>query len=308
MMNPEQFKKAADQALGGLTAGPALLNRARLLAASGQGSQPVARRVNRMLAMAMSLALVFAIGALVLPRLSQPAVPVLDTLTAGQERQATNLRTTADLPRGSLVLSQAAQPAYQGVWARGSGGNFPLLRVDGRYYRLLSHPEDVSSLLGAQVGSVAVFTDEPALDSGTALLSNVAAMDAAVYKINGMDQSAALAAMVNGQARLFQRVAFAGTALIGSESLKDSLPAGAVTLQLSEVGTVTDQATVTRLMNLLFSQAAWQGSKAKSGNQALLVQYANGIVLQMAVSGDSLSGAGTWACPEFFEAFDEAIQ
>jgi len=305
MMNPEQFRKAADQALGGLKADPALLYRARQLA-NTPAARPQPQRANRVLAMAMSLALVFGVLTLVLPRLNAPRVTTVDTLTAGNGLSDT-LRTTADLPRGSLVLSRDSRPGYQGVWERGSEGNFPLLRVDGRFYRLLTHPEDVKALLGAQLGQVALFTDEPALDGGGALLSNVAPLNAPVYAVSGMGK-AALAAEVNGRARLFQRVSFAGSGLLSGESLKDSLPSGASALQLSDVGTVTDSAAVKGLMDILYTRAAYQGARGQGGSQALLVQYENGVTLQLAVSGDSLSALGTWSCPEFFEAFEEALQ
>ncbi|NLW21631.1 MAG: hypothetical protein GXY84_09755 [Clostridiales bacterium] len=302
MMNPEQFRRAADQALGGLKADPALLHRARQLAAT-QRAQP--RRANRVLAMAMSMALVFGVLTLVLPRLNAPRMNAVDTLAAGGP-SLQGMRTTADLPRGSLVLSGDSQPKYQGVWERGSGGNFPLLRLDGRYYRLLSHPEDVTDLLGAQLGQVVTFTDEPALDAGNALLSNVAPQGTPVYEVTGLGR-AALAAQVNGRARLFQRVAFAGSGLLSGETLRDTLPSGAIALQLSDVGTVQDAQAVSSLMNLLYTQAAYQGAGTQGGSQTLLVQYGNGVVLQLAVSGDSLSAAGTWSCPAFFEAFAAAL-
>lgn len=305
MMKPEQFKHIADEALGGLTAGPALLNRARMRA-NGRTAVPQQRRLHRGLALALSLVVVVGLAAAVLPRLTRPEVPTVGTLKAGSVQES-RMRPAADLPRGSLVLSKDKNPAFNGVWERGSGGNYPLLRVDGRFYRLMSHPSDVSALTGAQVGSVAVFTAEPALDNGMGLLSNVAAQDAPVYEVNGMGKSV-MAARVGSQVRLFQRVAFAGNGLVGSESLKDTLPKGAVALQLSDVGTVTDSATVSHLMDILYGQASYQGSQLKSGKQALLVQYGNGVVLQMSVSGDQLSAAGTWSCPEFFEAFGEAVQ
>lgn len=305
MIKPEQFKLAADEALAGLTAGPALLNRARIEASSPEPARPQ-RRMHRALAMAMSLALVIGLSALVLPRLVKPQIPVLDTLAAGSDLAA-GFRVTADLPRGSLVLSKGNNPGYQGVWEPGNGANFPLVRVEERYYRLMTHPQDVSALTGSKLGSVSVFTAEPALDNGSELLSNVAAMDAPVWAVSGMGK-AAVAAQVNGQTRLFQRVSFAGNALIGSEGLKDTLPSGAQTLQLSDVGTVSDAGEVARLMDILHTKAVYQGSQGRSSNQALLVQYDNGIVLQLSVNGDSLSACGTWACPEFFEAFRAAAQ
>ncbi|HUM60361.1 MAG TPA: hypothetical protein PLA31_02780, partial [Clostridia bacterium] len=117
-----------------------------------------------------------------------------------------------------------------------------------------------------------------------------------------------VAVQVNGRTRLFQRVSFAGNALIGSEGLTDTLPRGAVALQLSDVGTVTGHAEVDRLMGILYDKALYLGSQGHSGSQALLVQYASGLVLQLAVSGDTLSACGSWDCPEFIRAFADAVQ
>ena len=306
MIRGDQFKQVADEALGGLKAGPAILNRAKMQVAAGGQKKP-ALSLRRGMALAMSLVLLVSLGALVIPQLNQPAIPVVDTLQSGNGQEEL-FRTTADLPRGSLVLSSEEKPAYKGIWERGAGANFPLLRVDGRFYRMLTHPQDVSALTGASLGQVAVFTDEPDLDTGSALLSNVAAMNAGVYSVSGMPAAAAVAAEVNGRLRLFQRVAYAGNALMGSESLKDLIPRGAAALQLSDVGTVSDPAQVSRLMDILLSQSSYQGSSSRSGKQALLIQYDNGVVLQLAVSGDSLMGSGTWANPAFFTAFAEAVQ
>lgn len=305
MMKPEQFRQAADEALGGLVAGPALYRRALSKAAAGS-ERPRAYRMRRGLAMALSLALVIGVFALALPGLRKDAVPVVGTLAAGDAGEPA-MRTTADLPRGSLVLTKESRPAARGVWERGEGANFPLLRVDGRYYRLLTNPTEASALRGAELGRVSAFTNEPALDAGTGILSNAAAMDSAVYAVPGM-QGAAVAAEVNGKTRLFQRVSFAGSALKGGEGLQDTIPRGAVALQLSGVGTVNDAAQAAQLMDILYAQAAYLDSAGTTGSQTLLIQYQNGAVLQMGVSGDSLSACGTWACPDFLEAFRAAAQ
>ncbi len=306
MMNPEHLKKAADDALGGLTAGPALLHRARRKAA-GREAAPARRAMPRALAFALSLALVAGVTAGVLVGLQNGQTPTVNTMQAGETLHG-NFRSVArDVPRGSLVLSTDPSPAYQGVWAAGSGANFPLIRHDGRYYRLLTHPADAAAVLGGKAGEVSVFTSEPALDSGSSTLSNVASQGAAVYRVSGMGNSA-LAAQVNGTARLFQRVSFAGSALVGGEDLADVLPRGAAALQLSGVGTVTDSSEVARLMDILYSTAVNTGSSSRETGQALLVQYPSGITLQMAVSADTLYGCGAWSSPEFMEEFKAAAK
>ena len=39
-----------------------------------------------------------------------------------------------------------------------------------------------------------------------------------------------------------------------------------------------------------------------------MIQLKNGVVLQLAVNGERVIACGTWACPEFFDAFQEALQ
>lgn len=303
MMKPEQFKQIADEALGGLKATPGLFNRAKMRA-EGQSTKAKGLPARRVLALAMSLVILVGGAALILPRLQQSKIHTVGTLTAG-ESQTDTLSEKADLPRGSLQLSKAPGPK-QGIWEGSGHSNFPLLRLEGRYYRMLTNPSDVSSLANANMGQVAVFTTEPALDGGSEALSNIASKGAVIYSFSGMGRSA-LAAQVNGQTRLFQRVSFAGNALIGGETLRDTLPQGAVALQLSDVGTITDRDTVNALMNTLYSASEYQGNQTISGSQTLLLDYGNGIVLQMNVKGDSLSACGTWSCPEFIEQFMAAV-
>ena len=301
MIRLDQLPQVAEETLGGLHADISLLQRAPRPA-------PGVTRQGRMLAFALSLVIVAGIGALALSRGNSPAIPqVAHQQAGGPQTLPAGARSAADVPQGSLVLSKEARPAYQGVWARASGGNFPLIRLDGRFYRLLNKPDDAKALAGSALGQVALFTQEPALDRSGDSLSSAVSQGESVYAIPGMS-GAAVAAPVDGRMRAFQRVAFAGNALVGGEALRDTLPSGAVTLQLSDVGTVSDQETVSRLMDILFSQAVFQGSQLKEGKQALLIQYPNGLVLQMAVSGSSLSACGTWSCPAFFEAFAQASQ
>ena len=305
MMKPEEFKKIADEALGGLVAGPGLYNRAKLRA-EGQAQKPAWFNPRRVLALSMSLMLLLGVTTLaVLQIQKKDEIPVVGTLASGTEG-ADSLSEKADLPRGSLQLSKTQGPR-QGIWEGSGHSNFPLLRMDGRYYRMLTNPTDASSLADARMGQVAVFAVEPALDNGSEILSNIAPKGANVYAFSGFGR-AALAAEVDGQTRVFQRVSFAGNALLGSETLRDTLPSGAVALQLSDAGTVTDRATVASLMETLYNSASYQGNETVSAGQTLLVDYGNGLVLQMNVRGDSLGACGTWSCPEFIEALTAAAK
>ncbi len=306
MIKLERLDEVAREMLGGLSAGPGLLKQA-MARADGQPSAPPARTpLHRALAFALSALLVAGLSALALPALRKNEVPTLPTLQAGKPDEG--IRETArDLPRGSIVLSPGGPQPSGGVWAPAQGANFPLIRTDGRFYRMLTSPQDAAALAGTALGSVETFTGEPSLDAGRVTLSNAAKQGARVNAVPGLG-TAAVTAEVDGTVRLFQRVSYAGSALLPGETLRDTLPEGAVALQLSGAGTVTDPAAVSRLMGLLYEKAVYQGSHSLTGGQALLIQYPDGAVLQMAVKGDSLSACGTWSCPEFFSAFPEAAE
>jgi len=213
-----------------------------------------------------------------------------------------------DIPKGSITISQQSKPSYRGVWAAASGGNFPMVCVQGRYYRLLSNPTGIGSdMLGGQLGTVDVYTSEPAVASGS-VISNTVSQGAAVYAVSGMN-GAVVAAEVNGAMRVFQRVSFGGNALTGGESLADTLKAGSVVaMELTGVGTVTDAAKAKELYNILINNAFMARSGASETGSSLLIQLSNGLVLQMAVRDESVMACGTWTCPEFFEAFAAAAQ
>ena len=214
-----------------------------------------------------------------------------------------------DVPQGSISIRSSANPSFRSIWASASGGNFPLIGVNGRYYRLLTNPTAISSsMLGSVLGTVDTYTSEPALAGKNGICSNVVAAGETVYAVSGMNGALA-AANVNGQMRVFQRVSFGDSALVGGEGLADTLRASSVTaLELTGVGTVTDAATASRLVGILTANASFLRSGGGETNQSLLIQLSNGLVIQMAVNGERVIACGTWACPEFFDAFQEALQ
>lgn len=307
-MKLEQLPQIADETLGGLRADAALYRKIRDRA--GRPAVGPVFPLRRAVALACSLILVAGIGYFALNRLpgKEEELPQITTFAAGELPEGAAL-VARDLPRGSITLGQPGSvPGYQGVWAKGSGGNFPMIRVGGAYYRLLKNPSSISSgMLGAQLGSVEVMTDEPALDSSSQTLSNVIPIGTAVSQISGMSGTAA-AAELDGKLRVFQRVSFSGSALLGGESLASTLQGKVVGLQLSGVGTVTDPGKVSSLMGTLLGESSFQSGSTRTTDQALLIQYDNGLVLQMAVKGGSLIACGTWSNPGFLEAFAQAAQ
>lgn len=230
-------------------------------------------------------------------------------ITAGNNNAAVPGEMTGDMLPGSIGIRPSANPSYRSIWAGAKNGNFPLIGVNGRYYRLLKNPTSIpGSLLGENLGTVNVFTDEPALAGNSGVISNTVAEGEAVYAISGM-KGAVVAARVDGEMRAFQRVSFGDSALMGGEDLSDTLRANqVVALELTGVGTINNAETARNLMGILMENASFQRSGSRETNTALLIQLDNGLTLQLAVNEERVMACGTWTCPEFFEAFQEALQ
>ena len=271
-----------------------------------------ATRAGRVLATVCTFA--FVIGLLVgIPTMiSTPQTDngaLISTQVGGDPGTQETVGTLArDLPKGSITITQSQKPAYRGIWASANGANFPLVCVNGRYYRLLTNPTSLGSdLTGSSLGTVDTYTDEPSLLSD-GIFSNVVAQGETVYSVSGMN-GAMIAARVDGAMRVFQRVSFGNSALKGGESLADTLQAGnVVAMELTGVGTVTDADTAKSLYNTLIGNASLARSAAGETGTSLLIQLSNGLTLQMSVRDESVMACGTWNCPEFFEAFSAAVQ
>lgn len=304
----QNLPKIAEES--GLEAGEQL--KRKILRTAREQAGPRRAFAPRLAAALCALAVLIGAGAFALPSLrgggpAQTQTPLIESYPAGSVTVGDKL--ALDVPAGSISIRASRNPSYRSIWAPMNGGNFPLIGVNGRYYRLLTNPTSISgSLLGQSLGTVDTFTSEPALADKNGICSNVVAAGETVYAVSGMNGALA-AANVNGQTRVFQRVSFGDSALVGRETLADTLKAGsAVALELSGVGTVNDPAAAQRLVGVLVNSASFLRAGGSETNQSLLIQLNSGIVLQMAVNGERLIACGTWACPEFFEAFQEAMQ
>lgn len=306
MNRVDDLKQVADEMLGGLT--PSEGSFQRILSARTAPEKQHSFSLRRAAALVCAFALVAFSGYYAL-RPDEPAAPEMATMSAGVPFALPDQSAARALavPRGSITLSKEGAPSYLGLWAEGSGANFPLVAAEGRYYRLLTNPTSIDAdMLGGALGQVGVFTDEPALeDASQTVVSNIVSAGTPVYQVRGMENAAA-AAMVDGSLRVFQRVAFGGSALMGGEKLTDTLGSGSIrAMQLSGVGTVTDPDAINMLMGIL-GGAVFQSGGTKPADQALLIEYDNHIVLQLGVKGTSLIGCGTFSCPDFITAFADS--
>ena len=305
-----QLPEIVDQTMASLTADEALKQRIQQAVLNPE-PQPARRPVYRTLVPALSLALVLAVGTVVGVRALRQPEPnqIISSQAAGDPGQI-NTRSLLDLDGSNVQVSTGKVPEYRSLWETGSNGNFPLISVNGSYYRMMTSPSSVSSsLLGGSLGTVAEFTTEPSLSGTDVILSNAASLGTEVYAISGMGGTL-VAADVNGTTRLFQRVSFNGSALQGRESLADTLQiAGHITaMELSDVGVITDSTTCESLFSTLVNNASYDSSGSVSARQSLLIELDNGLTVQLAVRNDKLSACGTWSCPEFLEAFEVAVQ
>lgn len=305
----QELPKAAEQGLSGLTAGPDMKARILLAAAEPEKSSPrFSVNLVRWASVACCAAVLALVISLSLPQLGGQQNGLISSNTLGGDPTAAPV-LTSDLGNSGMVITPGnSNPDYRSMWAPSSGGSFPLIGVNGKYYRMMTWPRNVdSSLRGSAVGTVAEFTTEPSLSGTDTILSNAVSFGETVYSIRGMGDTL-VTAKVDGQMRLFQRVSFNGNALRGRESLEDTLQARGevIGMELTGVGTITDPRVCAELMDVLFGCASYESSGSVSSRQSLILELENGLVLQMAVKSDSLAACGVWSCPEFFEAFEEA--
>lgn len=298
----------ADKALNGLQATPFL--KARIDRAVAENKQGKVHFTMPKWAPAVCCAAVVLILTLTVMPLGMNEQPgnLIQSGPMGPATATPASQMTADLGRDSLFISTSnAKPGYRSIWSDVKDGSFPLIGVNGKYYRMLTSPNSVDSdLLGGAIATVSEFTTEPSLSGTDVVLSNAATSGSSVYAVRGVDEDTLVAAEVNGRVRLFQRVSFNGNALRGKEKLADTLAISGqvIAMELTGVGTVTDPAACETLLATLLSNASYESRGSISSRQALLIELQNGLVLQLSVKGDNLAGCGVWSCPEFFEAFE----
>lgn len=301
-----ELPATADQALKNLEATPFL--KARIDRAVNEQNRGKVRFAIPQWAPAMCCAAVVLVLALTLIPMENHPDALISSGMLGDPTVPPAAVLSADLGDNSITIStKSSKPGYRNMWANMQDGSFPLIGINGKYYRMLTSPKNVSnSMLGSQIATVNEFTTEPSLSGTDAVLSNTAAAGTAVYAIRGVSDSTVIAAEIDGRMRLFQRVSFNGNALRGSERLVDTLAISGkvVALELSGVGTITDPANCTTLLSTLLSHASYASSGSLSSRQSLLIELDNGLVLQLAVKGDRLAACGVWSCPEFFEEFE----
>ena len=305
MKSLEQLPQMAQQGLAGLQAGQNL--KYRILHEAAAPARQQRRLPAWAPALCAAMALVIALVAFV-PFFIQPIEngQLIVSQPAGQPTDSPLLISQNGITGGSIGARNGVDG--QSLWSANVNGSMPVIGVNGAFYRMMEAPDSVKkNLLGDKLGKVEEFTTEPALSGRDVILSNVSAAGTEVYKIKGMGGTL-VAAKVDGTMRLFQRVGFNGSALQRGETLADTLQVSGkvAALELSGVGVIDNAKKAEKVLGTLFDSAEYASSGAVNGNQVLLIHLDNGLTLQLAVKNDKLSACGTWSCPEFFEAFEEA--
>lgn len=314
MKRLDNLSQIASRQLGGLEATPTLLAKIKLEAADQK--RPRTMQAILRPALAVCTALVLVAGAVMtitpekLTGIGPASIPnVLDSHSAGNPAMPTaEPRSLSAAPRGVISMSAGIPAADGTLFVQGENTAFPLITLNGATYRMLETPDAVSpSLLGDELGTVMEFNIEPALGTSS-VISNAAACGEPVYAI-GTQKGALVAAHVNGALRAFQRVSYAGTAIIGTETLADTLcvPEEAEWIFVEGMGRVDDPAAVQELMTLLFDLADYQSTAFASGT-SMQIGLKNGLTLQLMVGEDTISACGIWSCPDFFEAFAKSAK
>ena len=301
-----QLAEAADELAADVQADDKLYSKIRYQAAkaSAGSSRPRWQRLAWLPATAVAL---IVLTVTLVPVLRGSAPLEIRSVTAGGQTEAVPLPSTrADLPAGSVSVGNASDiPAFQNLWAGNSDTSFPMVLVNGSYYRLLSSPKKLSNkLLGQEIGTVEHYTPEM---NGSGFCSNTVLQGETVYSVQGMG-TAVIAASIDGNIRVFQQVTANGNDSV-PQKLSQVIPASGVSeLSLSGVGRIKERHTAESLVSTLLGGAAYQGSGCSRTSQVLHIKYTNGITLQMYVRGQSLSASGTWSCPAFFEQFEAALR
>ncbi len=310
----DQLPRIANELMADVHADAGL--RQRILARSAQPSHTGRSWALRAAPFCAALVLVVS-GAIIVARTIAPSAQLgphkIDTYSSGESTSAPPMLAMLDVPEGSLTVSGIQAPSkFRSIFAKGDGGNFPMIGIDCHAYRMLTSPSSVSSrALGDSLGSIATFTDEPALADASAWqsgVSNVVDEGAAVYAVSGLSASTAVAAEVNGKMRLFQRVSFADYGTDGTLENALAIRGKAVSLDLSGVGQITDADTASSLVDVLLDSADYYSEDSLRGKQSLTIELQSGLSVQLLVSDELVSACGTWSCGDFFTAYRQALE
>lgn len=290
MKNIDNLDQIASRRLGGLEAGEVLWQKITLEASEAE--RPSRGRLWKTVAACAGAAAVAAACTVFFlnARQAKPETGSLlvQTLPAGES-------VTQAPPAGSMAVTMSAVSGGEGIFS--AAGEEGLLLLSSAAYRLTDTvvPE---KLLGEKIASVTEYTRQPSLSDGDAV-SSVIPNGGEVFAVD--QAKGAVAAKVEGDYRLLQRVSYLGRAARGGETLEDTLCRPEDAAAVSFGGRVFEGERAAELLRLLYSGAECLDAGC-SGSGTLTVTLRNGLPLSVYAGDDTVSACGTWYCPEFFQA------
>ena len=299
----EGFKSAVDAGLGGLQADERL--KQKILHEARNPERAVKKTGARRAAALISVACAAVLLVAVLAFANWNGDPRMSVKPAGDPTQAPGVLATDGVDVALIEHNDPQAPEADGIWASG-GSPFPMIGIEGRFYRMLEIPAG-GVALGDSAGQVTEYALEPALCTTDHIVSNIVGAGTEVYSVQGMG-GALVAAETEGTLRLYQRVSFNGGSVLGGEEFRHVVadPARVTGMALDGAGEITDRETARRLAETLNEYAALESNGTLNSEQRLRIYLDNGACIQMAVRNERLASCGVWSCPEFFEAFAAA--
>lgn len=314
MTDLNNLRKIADQQLGGLTATTGLKN--RILSKAEEKTAARARLPKRRLIVSAALgAACLLVMLAVLPKPQSddnrtivlvPEKSLMQSRNAGGARE----EAQADVRRGVALVGQVtlqtgSDSMSETLFDGELDGDFSMLLVNDRVYRLLTLPDAVNRKdFGIFLDTVDEYSFSPALSTAKSV-SNVLQMGEGVYRtadaVPGL-----VVADCKGQARLWQRACYGGKALLSGESLSDTLCHADQLKSIEWVnhGEITGEAA--QELYALLMNGSYMDAHCYGG-ESVLLHLNNGFSMQLFLSGDRISACGTWYAPEFAKALMQAL-
>lgn len=322
MLNkPEQLRQAVDDALGGLKADARLKSRIEfaLLAPDKKPSRVKTQvrsgfMLRRVVPVAAALAVaVFAAAGFISYQHHGENNKVLAIVAAGDTdnvSEETTKQPTDNLPGNIASVNDAIkQVSYSSVWSPASKSTFPVIGVNGRYYRELAKPATLPGSVGVkQIGTVTKYADEPFISDNSPVVSNTVPVGTNVYEVSGMGGTFIAADTESGR-RVYQRASVNNSGTLNGETLADTAQiAGHIKkVSLSNVGSIEDSSKANEFFRGIASDAIFEGNGELTGSQAMIFTLDNGLSLQFVVKGNKIHACGTWSVPELQERFKAAM-
>lgn len=306
MKKLENLSEIANSALGGLNATPGM--KYQILQKAQQRKQRMKRLRMIVPAAATCAAALALVVVLQTGSMQKPETPIV-AMKAGRSAPSAVETTVAEDAVPMMAILSAGEEADGSIWVE-SGETFPLIGMGGRYYRMLEETAAADRAELQPLGSVQEYTLEPALASGDVTVSNTVRMGESVYTLPGME-NVMVFATTDGQLRAFQRISFAGSALLGSEQIANTLPAPekVTALNVPGRGEITDPAVCRQLMQLLCDSAVYENAGTLSGSVSpVILSLENGQKLQLLLRDDRVCACGVWSCPEFTELLEAHLK